>query len=217
MRHPAFSLLLLFALSLGTLVSGCADAYKRALGTDTEQVFTRIFLTDFNTAWQSALEALKTSPLDVTNREAGVVQTKWSDNTAQKNFSESFGAADSFLKAQYRVRVSLAKGFYNGKPSVKVAVQKEQLVQRDVLEGWRPIESDSIEEKTLLYRIGRIIAIRTKLARIEEERIRKSLQTEHPFGSPEEPPAPPETPPSPETPAEPEPLPPSEPVLEPAG
>ncbi len=158
--------------------SGCMSAYKASVGSDNSQVYRRIFLTDFNTAWQSVLDSLKASPLDVSNREGGFVQTKWTDNTAEKNFSESFGGTDAYLKAQYRFRVTVASGFYyrTNKPSVKVTVQKEQLVQRDVLEGWRPIETDSIDENTLLYRIGRIIAIRMKLAKIEEEKTRKAIE-----------------------------------------
>jgi hypothetical protein len=60
---------------------------------------------------------------------------------------------------------------------VRISVQKEQLVQRDVLEGWRPIETDSIDEKTLLYRVGRIIFIKMKLAYLEEEKTRKSIES----------------------------------------
>ncbi len=154
----------------------CTAAYKQSIGRDSAQVFHHIYLTDFNTAWQGVLDSLKNAPLDVSNREGGFVQTKWSDNTSEKNFTDSFGNADSYLKAQYRFRVSVAKGFYNGQPSVKIAVQKEQLVQRDVLEGWRPIETDSIDENTLLYRIGRIIFIRMKIAYLEEEKTKMAIE-----------------------------------------
>ncbi|MGK5082155.1 hypothetical protein WDW37_02535 [Bdellovibrionota bacterium FG-1] len=156
--------------------SGCVTAYKQSMGEDTAQVFHRIYLTDFNTAWQAVLDSLKMSRLDVSNREGGYVQTKWNENTAEKNFVDSFGGQDSYLKAQYRFRVNVAKGFYNGQPSVKVSVQKEQLVQRDVLEGWRPMETDTIDENTLLYRIGRIIFVRMKLTYLEEEKTKKAIE-----------------------------------------
>jgi hypothetical protein len=156
--------------------AACVSAYVQTVGGNTAQNFSRIYLTDYNTAWQSILEALKNSRLDVSNREGGFVQTKWTDNTADKNFTDSFGNADSYLKAQYRFRVVLGKGFYNGQPTVKVTVEKEQLIQRDVLEGWFPVETDSIDETTLLYRIGRLIFIKMKFARLEEERTKKSLE-----------------------------------------
>jgi hypothetical protein len=159
------------------LVSGCMTAYKQSVGADQTKLVTKVFLTDYNTAWQAVLDALKSSQLDVTNREGGFIQTRWTENTAEKNFIDSFGgSSDAYLKAQYRFKVTAAKGFYNGKPSVRVTIQKDQVVQRDVLEGWRAVESDVIEENTLIYRIGRIILMRTKLARLEEDKLKAEAE-----------------------------------------
>lgn len=163
-------------LAAGASQLSCVTAYKESVGGDTEQVFTRIFLTDYNTAWQATLDALKSARLDVNNRESGFIQSRWADNTAQRNFTDSFGAAQAYLKAQYRLRLTLNKGYYNGIPSVRVAVQKEQLVQHDVLDGWRPIITDAVDEGTLLYRVGRIIYIRMKQSRLEEEKTRKAIE-----------------------------------------
>jgi hypothetical protein len=175
-RNTPRSVLFALALFLALASTGCMTAYKQSVGSDTAQIFQRIYLTDFNTSWQAVLDAIKNARLDVSNREGGYVQTKWTDNTAEKNFVDSFGDQDSYLKAQYRFRINVSKGFYNGSPSVKVSIQKEQLVQRDVLEGWRPIESDTVDENTLLYRIGRIIAIRMKMAHIEEQKTRRAIE-----------------------------------------
>jgi len=162
---------------LGLGMFGCMSAYKKNVGHDTTLTFSRVYLTDFNTAWQAVLESLKAVPIDIPNRDAGFIQTRWIENTAIKNFTDSFGTADTYLKSQYRLRVSLSRGGnYNGVPAVKVTVQKDQLIQRDVLDGWRPVETDSIEENTLLYRIGRLITIKTQLTQIEEEKIKKDLE-----------------------------------------
>jgi hypothetical protein len=166
-------LLLAVAVSLG----GCMTAYKQSVGGEGAQTFNRVYLTDFNTAWQAVLDALKSARLDVSNREGGFIQTKWTDNTAEKHLIDSFGTAEASLKAQYRFRVSVAKGFYNGAPSVKISVQKEQLIERDVLEGWRPVDTDSIDENTLLYRIGRLIYIRMRIAQLDEERMKQEMQS----------------------------------------
>lgn len=151
-------------------------AYKQSVGGEPEKSFMRIFLTEHDIAWGAVLEALKSHALDVSNREAGFIQTRWKENTADRNFIDSFGAADSYLKAQYRVRVTVAKGFHEGEKSVKVTVIREQLVQRDVLEGWKPVTTDSIEENTLLYRIGRIIVMRTRLGEIEKDRVEQEME-----------------------------------------
>lgn len=158
------------------LLSSCMSAYRKMIGGDTDHQFGRIYITDYNTAWQSTLEALKHSQIDVSNREGGYIQTRWVDNTAEKNFTDSFGSTDEYLKAQYRFRVYLSKGYYQSKPSVKVGVQKEQMVQRDVLEGWHFLETDSIDESTLLYRIGRMIFVKMKIATLNEQKANQELQ-----------------------------------------
>jgi hypothetical protein len=168
---------LLLTTLLSLALGGCMHAYRQSVGGDAARVYSRVYLTDYNTAWQSVLDSLKSTRLDVTNREGGVIQTRWVDNTSDKNFTESFGASDAYLKAQFRFRITVAKGFYNGRPSIKVTVQKDQLVQRDVLDGWKPVESDSIDENTLLYRVGRLIFMKSKIARLEQEKTEKELQS----------------------------------------
>lgn len=165
--------LLFAALGMG---QSCTQAYIQSLGGDETQAVERLYTTDLDIAWQAVLESLKNSRLDITNREGGYIQTKWTDNTSEKNFSDSFGGGDLYLKAQFRLRIALSKGFYNGQQVVKVSVEKEQLVQRDVLDGFRPILSDTIDEKTLLYRVGRIIFMKMKLAKLEELRTKKELE-----------------------------------------
>jgi hypothetical protein len=173
-KLPLLKLLLTFFVWMLFGV-GCMQAYRKSVGGDIQHVFTKIYFTDFNTAWQAALDALKSSRLDISNREGGFIQTKWSDNTSEKNFTDSFVGGDIYLKAQYRFRVTVAPTFHLGHSTIKVTVQKEQLIQRDVLEGWKPIETDSAEENTLLYRVGRLIFMRMKIAALEEERMNNAL------------------------------------------
>ena len=163
---------LLFCFSL----TSCTKAYLRSLSGDPSQVHQRIFATDFNTAWLSILDALKKARIDISNREGGYIQTKWTDNTAERNFSDSFGGVNAYQKAQYRIRVTLAKTVYKQQGAIKISLLKEQLVQNDVLDGWRPIETDSVDEMTLLYRIGRIIQMRMKLEQYEEQKAQEELK-----------------------------------------
>jgi hypothetical protein len=155
---------------------GCMTAYKKSVGASTQSSFNRVYSTDFNTAWQATLDAMKSIRLDVTNREAGFLQSRWMDNTKEKNFSDGDGTTAPYMRAQYRFKVSVAKGVYRGVSAVKVSVTREQLAQRDALDDFHPLESDSIEENTLLYRIGRIIAVKTRLAKLEEEQTKKEIQ-----------------------------------------
>lgn len=168
--------ILLFAGLISVLLPGCMSAYVRSVGGDSDRIFTKIFIGDYPLAWESAVEALKAAPMDVVNRENGTLQTKWLDNTAERNLLDSGGLVSSYIKAQYRFRVVLAKGYFEGRPSVRVSVQKEQQIQRDVLEGWINQETDGIQENSLLYRLGKLIEIRKRLQDIENAKLKKQLE-----------------------------------------
>lgn len=177
LRRGRSILLLMAGSALALSSSSCMTAYRQTVGSDGSRVFNRVFLTDYTTAWQAVLESMKSLRIDVKNQEGGFVQTRWIENTSEKAFVDSYGGAESYLKAQYRLKVSVAKAFHNGRQAaVKVTVQKEQVIQRDVLEGWKSVDTDSLEENSLLYRMGRLIYMRMKLARIEEEKNQRALQ-----------------------------------------
>ena len=164
-------LLILFIFSWG----GCMSAYKKSVGGDADQIYTQVFLSEYSLAWESAIDALKASPMDLVNRENGTLQTKWIDNTSERNLIDAAGSVSPYAKAQYRFRANLAKGYYDGKASVRVTVQKEQQVQRDVLEGWINQESDGLQENSLLYRIGKVIQSKKGLQEIENQRLKRQL------------------------------------------
>jgi len=152
------------------------SGYKRAVGADQTLTYRRIYLTDFDVAWSSSLAALKSVRLEVANKDSGVMQTQWVENTADRNFVDSFGSADSYLKAEYRLKLQVARGFYNGKPSVTVTALRDQRVERDVLEGWKFVETDGVEENTLLYRIGRLIYVETQRTALEDARVKREMR-----------------------------------------
>jgi hypothetical protein len=161
---------------LALLLPSCMSAYKKSVGGDSDRIFTKIFISEYNLAWESSKEALKASPIDVENRENGTLQTKWIDNTAERNLIDNSGSVNPYIKAQYRFRTALAKGFYDGKPSVRITVQKEQQVQRDVLEGWVNLDTDGIQENSLLYRIGKVIDYRKRIIDLENQKLKKQLE-----------------------------------------
>jgi hypothetical protein len=161
---------------LGLCFPACMSAYLKSVGGDGEQVFSKVYVGDFNLAWESAVEALKTSPMDIVNRENGSLQTKWIDNTAERNLIDSAGSVNLYLKAQFRFRITLAKGVFQGKPSVRVSVQKEQQIQRDVLEGWVHQPTDGIQENSLLYRIGKVMEFKTRFQEIEAKKLKRQME-----------------------------------------
>lgn len=122
---------------------------------------SRIFLTDYSTAWTATLEAISGGK-DVIrnqNRETGIIDTGWIDNSESRQFLDVFSDEDFFLRMRYRAQVQVREGKKNGEPAVMIRVLKQQQRESTFLGGYQDIESDGIEESVYLYRIGRLIAI----------------------------------------------------------
>lgn len=162
----------LFSLLAGA-GPGCAIFHQP--GAESNKIYSKVFLVDYNTAWQSVLDSLRSFDKTKQNRAGGIVQTAWLDNTADRYFTENFGGTATFLKSRYRMTVAVAPGTYKGKPSVKVSIEKDQQIQRDALEGWKGTVSDAIDENTMLYRISRLIYMKVKLQRLEEQKLQEAI------------------------------------------
>lgn len=116
---------------------------------------------------------MKNYPLAVTNQEAGVIKTRWIDNTLEVNFADSFGSSDAVKAAKFKLVINVVKGYRSKREVAKVTVYRRQMVEQDFLQGWKVIPSDGILEKTILYRIERNLAIAEKLKKIEEQKAKE--------------------------------------------
>ncbi len=165
---------LLCFVSASLLFSGCFLFHEP--GNEGVKTYSRIFITDYNTAWIASIDSLKNFERAVQNRQSGVIQTAWTDSTGNQMFSDTFGESETFLKSKFRLSLTVAPGKHKGKNIVKVSVQKEMQIQRDVLESWKSVESNAVSENTILYRIERIIANKMKLKKIEDKKVQEVLQ-----------------------------------------
>lgn len=122
---------------------------------------TRIFLTDFSTAWTAALEAVSNGKdiIRVQNRETGVIETNWIDNSESRQFLDVFSDEDFFLRSRFKLQVQVREGKKNGQQAVLVRILKQGQKESTFLGGFQDSESDLLEESVYLYRIGRLIAI----------------------------------------------------------
>lgn len=122
---------------------------------------SRIFLTDFATAWTATLEAVSGGKdvIKSNNRETGIIETGWIDNSESRQFLDVFSDEHFFLRMRYRMQVHVREGKKYDKQAVMVRVIKQQQRESTFLGGFQDVESDSLEESVYLYRIGRLIAI----------------------------------------------------------
>jgi hypothetical protein len=163
-------------ISLILSVASCSSYQNFKYVTEEMEMPSQVFKADFNQTWQAVIQVMKKYDIASQNQEAGVIKTRWIDNTLELNFADSFGTSDSVKAAKFKILVNVVKGFRGGREVAKVTFYKRQLVEQDFLQGWKEIPSDSIQEKTLIYRIERIITIDNKLKDIDKAREKEQLK-----------------------------------------
>lgn len=168
-----FYILILFAL----ILNGCANYEKFRQITEELEIPSKIFKADYNQTWQAVITVMRKFDISQQNQEAGFIKTRWMDNTLEVNFADSFGSADSVKAAKFKIVVNVVKGFRASREVTKVTIYKRQLVEQDFLQGWKEMSPDGIIEKTLLYRIERLIAIDNKLREIDKAREKEQLES----------------------------------------
>ena len=157
-------------------LSSCANYEKFRQITEELEIPTKIYKADFNQTWQAVIQVMRKYDIAQQNQEAGFIKTRWMDNTLEVNFTDSFGSSDSVKAAKYKLVVNVVKGFRAGREVSKVTIYKRQLVEQDFLQGWKEVSTDGISEKTLLYRIERLIATDNKLREIDKAKEKEQLE-----------------------------------------
>ncbi len=167
---------LILTFSVLGLLSSCSSYQNFKHVTEEMEMPSQVYRADFNQTWQAVIQVMKKYDIASQNQEAGVVKTRWIDNTIEMNFADSFGSSDSVKAAKFKILVNVVKGFRSGKEVAKVTFYKRQLVEQDFLQGWKEIPSDGIIEKTLIYRIERLVSIDNKLKEIDKAREKDQLK-----------------------------------------
>lgn len=165
-------------LALAFTLSGCSSYENFRHVTEDLEMPTQVYRADYNKVWQEVMKITNKYPREIQNQEAGVIKTRWIDNTLELNFADSFGSNDSVKAAEFKLIINVSKGYRGSKEVSKVTVFKRQRVEQDFLQGWKVIKTDGILEKSILYRLERALVIESKLQEIEDK---KSKEAEKAF------------------------------------
>lgn len=159
------------------LIFSCTsyEQFKRV--TEEFDIPSQVYRADFTQTWQAVIQVMKKYDIAYQNQESGQIKTRWMDNTLQVNFTDSFGSQDAVKAAELKIVINVAQGFSYGRKVTKVTVFKRQRVENDFLQGWKEEPTDGILEKTLLYRIGRIINNDNELRKIDEAKEKEQLES----------------------------------------
>lgn len=161
---------------MALILSSCASYEKFRQVTEELEIPTKVYKADYNQTWQAVIQVMRKFDIAQQNQEAGFIKTRWMDNTLEVNFADSFGSSDSVKAAKYKLVVNVVKGFRASREVTKVTIYKRQLMEQDFLQGWKEVTTDGIAEKTLLYRIERLIATDNKLKEIDKAREKEQLE-----------------------------------------
>ena len=166
------NLLIIFFLA----ISSCTSYEKFRQITEELEIPSKMFKADYNQTWQAVIQVMKRYDIAYQNQEAGKIKTRWMDNTLQVNFTDAFGSADAVKAAEFKLVVNVAEGYSYGRKVTKVTIYKRQRIENDFLQGWKAQPSDGIQEKTLLYRIEKLIENDNKLKEIDKAREKELLE-----------------------------------------
>lgn len=142
--------------------------------TEDLEIPSQVYRADYNKVWIELMKITNKYPREVSVQDAGIIKTRWIDNTLELNFADSFGSNDAVKAAEFKLIINAVKGYRGNKEVTKVTVFKRQRVEQDFLQGWKVIKTDGILEKSILYRLERSLAIESKLQEIEDKKTKEA-------------------------------------------
>ncbi len=126
----------------------------------------RVYYASYESVWRAAQVALK-YPIALNNMDNGILETDWV--RALDGYVSPATRKTASAGVRYRLQLTLVKGRTSNRDSVKVTIRKIQQRTSDFFSEAEPIQSDSLEEKVILYRIERELIIFDALRRLNNK------------------------------------------------
>lgn len=134
---------------------------------EEDEVPTVKFKVNFEDTWQAVLQVMQKYDIEAQNQNLGSIKTRWIDNTLELNWADAFSRGDQVKSARFKIIVNVSKGHEITHSITKVSIYKRQMVERDFLQAPRPVRSDGNLEKTILYRIERVLTMERELRKLQ--------------------------------------------------
>lgn len=160
---------LLFSLFILTQVAACALFEERGGPPTSFAPREQVFYASFDEVWQSVNLVLQPYPLRISNMDQGMIETD--AIRGYRIWVPPYKSDTAASGETYRLVVRVIKGKpIDSRPATKITIVKEAQLQIDFFSDPRTIPSDGLEEKAILYRIGREIQIARTLARSQKKK-----------------------------------------------
>lgn len=123
--------------------------------------FFKVFPATYDQVWDATVRVLDIYNIARANREAGLLQTEPADFRYNPDLFEHPDVDPKLEEVRYRLKIKLSKAFISEtqEPAVRVQVLKELSKYTNIFSDWERIPTDQLEEKVILYRIGKRLEI----------------------------------------------------------
>ncbi len=131
----------------------------------------QIYFANFEEVWRAVNLVLQPYPLRISNMDQGMLETDMI--RGYHIWSPPFKSQNAASGETYRLTIKVIKGALANRPATKVTVVKELQLQVDFFSDPRSLPTDGLEEKAVLYRIGREMQIERALTRAQQKQNRE--------------------------------------------
>lgn len=129
---------------------------------------SRVFSATFDSVWKASLVVLKYSITDQ-NQETGHIETDFI-KPSDGGWTRPDGTSNTSAGIRYKIAMSLVRvQSPNGKVGVKVTIDKKIERIKDFFSDPEMLESDHLEEKSILYRLERELVIEDAIKKANPE------------------------------------------------
>lgn len=133
-----------------------------------DTTYSRVYFGTFEEVELALKQTMIRYPQRIDNTEAGIFETDFIKGDARFQPPHTKTVYSSGYR--YRILVRLVRGKTDGKPSIKVQLNKRIEVANDFFSDPKELASDGLEEEQILYRIGRELQIAKAIARASEKK-----------------------------------------------
>jgi len=127
----------------------------------------QVYYATYEEVWRATNLVLQPYPLRVSNMDQGILETD--GIRGFRIFTPVYKRESTSSAEQYKLVARVIKGSLERKAATKVTLTKDVTLQSDFFSDPKFLPSDGLEEKTILYRIGREIQIERALAKAQKK------------------------------------------------
>lgn len=168
MRSTSRSVFILIFISL----AGCALFEDRQGPPTFIGPREEVFRASFEEVWRAVNLVLQPYPLRVSNMDQGLLETEMVKTN--RIWSPPHKSANVSSGETYKLRIRVVRGEISSGRATKITIVKDAAIQSDFFSDPRTVASDGLEEKSILYRVGREIQIERALVRAQQRQNKES-------------------------------------------